>query len=340
MNIRSTLLLFFLSVLSLAANAQNWQLIWADEFNYTGLPDSTKWTNEVGKIRNNELQYYTNKRIENNWVANGQLHIIGKKESYKGSEYTSASITTDQQFTCTYGKIEANIKVPIGQGMWPAFWMLGQNIWQIGWPKCGEIDIMEHINSDSVIHGTMHWDNNGHQSFGGTKKCDASQFHVYSIEWDNTMIKWFVDGVKYKEGYTYNNINNTEEFHKPFYLILNLAIGGNWPGSPNAQTSFPDSMLVDYVRVYQKSTALGTDNYSSNKLAIYPNPIVNHTIVKASAAFENGNISITDINGKVVYNCLATYPETPIKIDFLPKGVYLINLSTEKFITRNKFIKE
>jgi beta-glucanase (GH16 family) len=340
MNIRSTLLLFFLSVLSLAANAQNWQLIWADEFNYTGLPDSTKWTNEVGKIRNNELQYYTNKRIENNWVANGQLHIIGKKESYKGSEYTSASITTDQQFTCTYGKIEANIKVPIGQGMWPAFWMLGQNVWQIGWPKCGEIDIMEHINSDSVIHGTMHWDNNGHQSFGGTKKCDASQFHVYSIEWDNTMIKWFVDGVKYKEGYTYNNINNTEEFHKPFYLILNLAIGGNWPGSPNAQTSFPDSMLVDYVRVYQKSTALGTDNYSSNKLAIYPNPIVNHTIVKASAAFENGNISITDINGKVVYNCLATYPETPIKIDFLPKGVYLINLSTEKFITRNKFIKE
>jgi beta-glucanase (GH16 family) len=340
MNIRSTLLIFFLSVLSLAANAQNWQLIWAEEFNYTGLPDSTKWTNEVGKIRNNELQYYTNKRIENNWVANGQLHIIGKKESYKGSEYTSASITTDQQFTCTYGKIEANIKVPIGQGMWPAFWMLGQNIWQIGWPKCGEIDIMEHINSDSVIHGTMHWDNNGHQSFGGTKKCDASQFHVYSIEWDNNMIKWFLDGVKYKEGYIYNNINSTEEFHKPFYLILNLAIGGNWPGSPNAQTNFPDSMLVDYVRVYQKSTALGTDNYSSNKLAIYPNPIVNHTIVKASAAFENGNISITDINGKVVYNCLATYPETPIKIDFLPKGVYLINLSTEKFITRNKFIKE
>jgi beta-glucanase (GH16 family) len=224
--------------------------------------------------------------------------------------------------------------------MWPAFWMLGQNIWQIGWPKCGEIDIMEHINSDSVIHGTMHWDNNGHQSFGGTKKCDASQFHVYSIEWDNTMIKWFVDGVKYKEGYTYNNINNTEEFHKPFYLILNLAIGGNWPGSPNAQTSFPDSMLVDYVRVYQKSTTLGTDVYSSNKLAIYPNPIVNHAIVKATAEFENGIISISDINGKEIYKSVATYPETPIQIDFLPKGVYLINLSTKKFITRNKFIKE
>jgi len=340
MNIRSTLLIFFLSVLSLASNAQNWQMIWAEEFNYTGLPDSTKWTNEVGKIRNNELQYYTNKRIENNWVANGQLKIIGKKENYKGSDYTSASLTTDQQFSCTYGKIEANIKVPIGQGMWPAFWMLGQNIWQIGWPKCGEIDIMEHINSDSVIHGTMHWDNNGHQSFGGTKKCDASQFHVYSIEWDNTMIKWFVDGVKYKEGYTYNNINNTEEFHKPFYLILNLAIGGNWPGSPNAQTSFPDTLLVDYVRVYQKSTTLATDIYSTNKLAIYPNPIVNHAIIKATSEFKNGIISITDINGKEVYKSVATYPETPIQIDFLPKGVYLINLSTEKFITRNKIIKE
>ncbi len=340
MNRKYALVIVLLFLISMTANAQNWQMIWSEEFNYTGLPDSNKWTNEVGLIRNNELQYYTQKRAENNWVSNGQLKIIGRKESYKGSAYTSASITTDQQFTCTYGRIEANIKVPIGQGMWPAFWMLGQNIWQIGWPKCGEIDIMEHINSDSVIHGTMHWDNNGRQSFGGTKKCDASQFHVYSIEWDNTMIKWFVDGVKYKEGYTYNNINSTEEFHKPFYLILNLAIGGNWPGSPNAQTNFPDTMLVDYVRVYQKSTSMGTNMQSNNTIAVYPNPIVNHATVKASAEFENGIISITDINGKEVYRCTATYPETPIQIDFLPNGLYLINLSTEKFITRNKFIKE
>ena len=101
--------------------------------------------------------------------------------------------------------------------------MLGQNIWQVGWPKCGEIDIMEHINLDSVTHGTMHWDNNGHQSFGGTKKCDASQFHVYGIEWDNTMIKWFVDGVKFKEGYTYNNINNYEIIDQIFLYHLNLS---------------------------------------------------------------------------------------------------------------------
>ena len=110
------------------------------------------------------------------------------------------------------------------------------------------------------------------------------------------MIKWFVDGVKYKEGYTYNNINNTEEFHKPFYLILNLAIGGNWPGSPNAQTNFPDSMMVDYVRVYQKSTAMGTEMHSNNTIAIYPNPMQQQLTVKATAQFENCIISITDIN--------------------------------------------
>ena len=120
MKLKSIIFSCLLFVLSMPSFAQNWQMIWAEEFNYTGLPDSTKWTNEVGLIRNNELQYYTQNRAENNWVSNGQLHIIGKKESYKGSDYTSASITTDQQFTCTYGKIDANIKVPIGQGMWPA----------------------------------------------------------------------------------------------------------------------------------------------------------------------------------------------------------------------------
>ena len=112
MNRKYSLIIVLLFFLSMAANAQNWQMIWSEEFNYTGLPDSNKWTNEVGLIRNNELQYYTKKRAENNWVSNGQLKIIGRKEAYKGSAYTSASITTDQQFTCTYGKIEANIKLP------------------------------------------------------------------------------------------------------------------------------------------------------------------------------------------------------------------------------------
>ncbi len=339
MNRKYSLVIVLLFLISMTANAQNWQMIWSEEFDYTGLPDSNKWTNEVGLIRNNELQYYTQKRAENNWVSNGQLKIIGRKEAYKGSAYTSASITTDQQFTCTYGKIEANIKLPMGQGMWPAFWMLGQNIWQVGWPKCGEIDIMEHINLDSVTHGTMHWDNNGQQSFGGTKKCDASQFHVYGIEWDNTMIKWFVDGVKFKEGYIYNNINNTEEFHKPFYLILNLAIGGNWPGSPNAQTSFPDTMTVDYVRVYQKATGLN-QNVQTKNIEFYPNPSNQLIHIKSKFPFEKGTIIINDVNGKQVYSSPANYPESVISIEGLPAGIYLMNLTTDQFISREKIIKE
>ncbi|MEN9369835.1 MAG: hypothetical protein RI952_700 [Bacteroidota bacterium] len=339
MNRKYSPILVLLFFISMTGNAQNWQLIWSEEFNYTGLPDSNKWTNEVGLIRNNELQYYTKNRIENNWVSNGNLNIIGRKESYKGSAYTSASITTDQQFTCTYGKIEANIKIPTGQGLWPAFWMLGQNIWQIGWPKCGEIDIMEHINTDNVNHGTMHWDNNGHTSFGGTTICDFNQFHLFGIEWDNSMIKWYVDGVKYKEGYIYNNINNTEEFHKPFYLILNLAIGGNWPGNPNAQTSFPDTMMVDYVRVYQKAT--GLNQYLKTKnIECYPNPSNQFLHIKSVHPFGKGTIIINDVNGKQVYSSPAKFPESVISIEGLPAGIYLMNLTTDQFISREKIIKE
>lgn len=243
------LLLFVISPIY----AQSWNLVWADEFNYDGLPDSTKWGNEVGFIRNHELQYYTSRRIENSKVENGNLLIIGRKESYKQANYTSASLTTHNKFSFTYGKIEARIKVPNGQGMWPAFWLLGQNILQVGWPKCGEIDIMEHINNENKDHGTMHWDNNGHVSYGKMTDCDMQQYHIYSVEWDEKSIVWLLDGIKYSEGNIQDSVNSTEEFHKPFYIILNLAMGGDWPGNFDSTTSFPDTMSVDYVRVYQKS---------------------------------------------------------------------------------------
>lgn len=185
------------------ASAQNWSLVWSDEFTVSGAPDTTNWGNEVGFVRNKELQYYTKRRLENAKVENGNLLIIGRKENYsssgKNAEYTSASLTTDGKHSWTYGKFEARIKLPKGQGLWPAFWLLGQNIHQIGWPKCGEIDIMEHINNDEKIYGTMHWDNNGHVGPGGNVPCDVSKYHVYSIEWDKDAIKWFVDGNKYWE---------------------------------------------------------------------------------------------------------------------------------------------
>lgn len=245
-------------------NVPDYKLVWADEFNYNGLPDASKWGNEVGMIRNNELQYYTQERLENSKVENGNLMIIGRKESYSGmqpggskdsvvtADYTSASLVTDSKYSITYGRVEARIKLPKGQGLWPAFWMLGQNINHVGWPKCGEIDIMEHINNEDILYGTLHWDNGKHVSSGGNTPCDVTQFHNYSIEWNKDAIRWFLDGKKYWEVSIKDGVNSTEEFQKPHYIILNLAIGGDWPENPDSTTSFPDTMFVDYVRVYHQ----------------------------------------------------------------------------------------
>ena len=245
------ILLFCLVACSIQKNEPGWNLVWSDEFNYNGLPDTTIWGNDVGYIANNELQYYTKQRIENSRVTNGKLLIIGRKESFNNANYTSARLVTDGKKSWTYGKVDARIKLPKGQGMWPAFWMLGQNINTVGWPKCGEIDIMEHINNEDLLHGTLHWFNKEHVSSGGTTPCDVTEFHNYSIEWDKEAVRWFLDGNKYWEVNIKDGINSTEEFHKPHYIILNLAIGGDWPKNPDASTAFPDTMYVDYVRVYQ-----------------------------------------------------------------------------------------
>lgn len=247
---RITFLLLFLSS-SLLFNAQPWKLVWSDEFNKTGLPDAVNWDNETGFVRNHELQYYTERRIENAEVKNGNLMIIGRREKYKDADYTSASLTTDGKHSWTYSKVEARIKLPAGQGIWPAFWMLGQNIHEVGWPKCGEIDIMEHINNEDIAHGTLHWHNEKHVSSGGTIPCDVTSYHVYSVEWDRESVKFLIDGNQYWQVDIKDNVNSTEEFHKPHYIILNLAIGGDWPKNPDATTAFPDTMFVDYVRVYQ-----------------------------------------------------------------------------------------
>ncbi len=243
------ILLFF--IICSPGEAQKWKMVWSDEFNYSGLPDSAKWGNEEGFIRNNELQYYTKHKLDNSQVVNGNLLIIGKKELFKAANYTSASIVTDGKYSWTYCKIDARIKLPEGQGLWPAFWMLGQDVKQDGWPECGEIDIMEHINNDDVIYGTLHWHNNKHVMSGSKITCDVTKFHNYSVEWDRESVKWFLDGKKYWEVIIKDSINSTSEFHKPHYIILNLAIGGEWPKNPDLSTIFPDTMFVDYVRVYQ-----------------------------------------------------------------------------------------
>lgn len=258
--LRNKLLAFFMILTLVAAllpfttaNAA-YNLVWSDEFNGSSI-DGNNWTFETGTGSggwgNNELEYYTN-RSENARIENGNLVIEARKENYGGMGYTSARMKTQGKKSFKYGKIEARMKLPNGQGLWPAFWTLGTDINNVGWPKSGEIDIMEHVNSDGNTNGFIHWDAGGQADYGGASMgLDVTQYHVYSIEWTPSAIKWLVDGVQFREANILNSINSTEEFHKEHFLLLNMAVGGNWPGSPNSSTPFPAKMYVDYVRVYQ-----------------------------------------------------------------------------------------
>lgn len=253
-----TLVMFLLFVPGTPTNAQTWQLIWSDEFNGTGLPDSTKWGYELGgNIRNSELQYYT-KSTNNVKQNNGNLEITVIKENVGGKEYTSASITTQNKADWTYGKIEGRFKMPRGQGLWACFWTLGSNFPQVGWPKCGEIDINEHINNETVYHGTAHWAgrNDRHVKAGASTTVDVTQWHNYSITWDADYIKWFVDDVQFHQLRITGGQNFTHEFHLPQYILINLPIGGTWPGPPDATTVLPATMYCDYVRVYRNSSVI------------------------------------------------------------------------------------
>ena len=235
-------------------NYPNYSLIWQDEFNGTSL--SSDWTHEIGNGSwgwgNNELQYY---RQQNTSVENGYLTIRAKQEYYGGFNYTSSRIITKGNIFNAYGRVDIRAKLPYGQGLWPALWMLGENINSVSWPTCGEIDIMEMIGgtgyNDRTIHGTVHWEDNGHASYGGPNSLSsgrfADEFHVFSIIWTPSSIVWLRDDIQYKS----IDITNLSAFHNDFFFIFNVAVGGNWPGSPDGTTVFPQTMIVDYVRVFQ-----------------------------------------------------------------------------------------
>lgn len=229
---------------------KEYKLVWSDEFDSTGV-NASNWNFETGGQGwgNHEQEYY---QQANATVSDGNLIIEGRREDAGSNHYTSSRMTTKGKHEFLYGRIEARIKIPVGQGFWPAFWMLGSNIDQVGWPKCGETDIMEHINTDSLMYGTLHWDNNGHVQKGDTLSSTPSDYHVYAVEWDANSIRWYLDSTKYHEVAIYNNVNSTTEFHQPFFIILNLALGGDWPGQTIDNSKLPAKMYVDYVRVYQK----------------------------------------------------------------------------------------
>ncbi len=225
-----------------------YKLVWSDEFDEAAI-DTNTWNFETGASGwgNHEQEYY---QAANASIENGNLVITAKKESVGSNKYTSSRMTTEGKKDFLYGRIEARIKMPVGQGFWPAFWMLGTNIKKVDWPSSGEIDIMEHINADSLIYGTLHWDDNGHVFKGDTLMSTPSAYHVYAIEWDASSIKWFVDDKQYHKADITSNA--TTEFHKPFFILLNFAVGGDWPGQTVNDKLLPAKMYVDYVRVYQQ----------------------------------------------------------------------------------------
>lgn len=228
-------------------------LVWADEFNTPGAPDPAKWGYDIGNgdngWGNNELQYYTN-RLENAQVSNGTLKITAKKEAFSGKAYTSARLLTKGKFAAKYGKIEARAKLPVGVGTWPAIWMLGANIDQVGWPACGEIDIMEHKGSDlNRIYGTLHYPGrSGGNAHGNTTVINnaTTEFNIYTVEWTPTVLKFAVNG---REFHSVNNSNNIP-FNHDFFIILNCAMGGGFAG-PVDPAFTAATMEVDYIRVYK-----------------------------------------------------------------------------------------
>jgi len=266
--------LLVLLSLSLAAHAEQWKVVWSDEFDHAGAPDATKWTYEKGFVRNKELQFYTDNRRENARVQGGSLIIEARKEAFpnpsfqagstdwakgrKESEYTSACLITKGLKSFRYGKIEVRAKLPGGKGIWPAIWMLGDDRGPVRWPMCGEIDIMEFVSHEpGVVHGTMHFAKPGtteHQSDGGTTKSATLQnaFHTYGVEWDDKAIVMTFDGKPYHT-MDLNKAGAGEDnpFRKPFYLMLNVAVGGSWGREPDPKV-YPQQMEVDWVRVSEK----------------------------------------------------------------------------------------
>lgn len=253
-------LLILISFSVFVSYSQSRKLIWADEFDSQGLPDSSRWGYDVGGKGwgNNELQFYTARRKENASVRNGQLVIEARKENYQSSRYSSARLVSKNKGDWKYGRIEVKAKIPKGRGIWPAIWMLPTKSTYGGWPKSGEIDIMEFVGymPDSVF-GTVHTGAFNHtigtQKGGGMELKDlATAFHIYAIEWTKDRIDFYIDDQKYFEFRNEGSGPAAWPFDQEFHIILNVAVGGNWGGKYGVDDSiFPQTMVVDYVRVYQ-----------------------------------------------------------------------------------------
>jgi beta-glucanase (GH16 family) len=287
-----------------SGQAQTFNLVWSDEFNGAGPGlDASKWSFEAGNGSggwgNNELEYYTS-RTQNAYVSNGLLHLVALQESLGGFNYTSARIKTQGHFTKAYGRIEFRARLPAGLGFWPALWLLGTNITSVGWPACGEIDVMENKGAvPNMVQGTIHYSDalNHHLQSTALDTLSAgdsvTNFHVYTLDWSTNVIRWFVDGTLYETQTSWSSSTGPypAPFNQPFFMVMNLAVGGNYVGNPsvadiNANTVFPGEMEIDYVRVWDVTPPLQlTVTRTGQALVLsWPANIVCHLQVQTNRA--------------------------------------------------------
>jgi beta-glucanase (GH16 family) len=239
-----------------------WTLTWSDEFGggAGAAIDGSKWGFDTGGggFGNNELEFYTDRTDNVRQDGQGHLEIVARAEAFGGRDFTSGRVNTGGRFTQAYGRFEARIKLPQGKGIWPAFWTLGDNIGPAGWPGCGELDIMEAVSDFRVNHGSAHGPGySGGNPLTGVFQLSAGSladdYHVYAIEWSPDEVRWYVDDTMYERRTPADlPAGTTWVYDHPFFIIMNIAIGGNWPGSPDASTKFPQTMSVDYVRAYSR----------------------------------------------------------------------------------------
>lgn len=253
-------LLALLTVFNVGALADcNWSILWYDEFEGPAgqLPDPIRWDFDIGTgWGNNQLEYDTDRPENASLDGEGHLLITAREEQYEGCDYTSARIVTRDLFEPVYGRFEARMRLPVGQGFWPAFWLLGADVYDIGWPLCGEIDIMENLgHQPDILYTTLHGP--GYSGGGGIGQSYnlpagglASEFHIYAVEWGSDTLHWFIDGIPVLT-LSDTDLPGDWVFDHPFYIIINLAVGGSWPGPPDQDTVFPQSVVVDWVRVYE-----------------------------------------------------------------------------------------
>ncbi|MFQ3598898.1 MAG: family 16 glycosylhydrolase [Chloroherpetonaceae bacterium] len=354
------LLIGLFCLLSYPIDAQEWQLVWSDEFNSNGL-DTSKWSYQIGTGTpligwgNNELQYYTNRPV-NVDVFNGNLWIVAQRENFGGMQYTSARLRTRNKGDWRYGRIEMRAKLPTGRGLWPAFWMLPTDEVFGGWPQSGEIDIMELVGHEpNRVHGTIHfgnpWPQNQWQGTSWTLPQGTfnDDFHTFAIEWQQNEIKWFVDSTQYFVRVPANLGTLNWPFNERFHIILNVAVGGNWPGSPNASTVFPQAMVVDYVRVYQRAPLTTPTMQKPSQFTLeqnYPNPFNPTTVINYELATQsNVKLEVFDMLGRSVATLVnARQSEGKYSVNFnseqfnLATGIYFYRLTAGSFSQTRKMI--